>query len=139
MEQLSSSLLKLSFIGIIALLMIGFFTYAGSLRNNPIVSLLVVGAALVVQVLARLRFELGFGTLFFMDVLLGGTPLLLMLYALLSYLEEFSTKLFYPNYFFKNLEAHIRAFKHCGASSGRAVENEIGLSKIEIYCINDTR
>lgn len=110
MQKYLTLLLKLSFLGTLVLLAVDIFTYVGAFKAHFFVSPLVVAVAMaVIHLCIRWRTGLTFGTNFAKVTILGAAPLFLTLYTLMDHFEEFSSKVFYPNYFFENVEIDLRS------------------------------
>lgn len=110
MKQLLPLLLKLSFIGSLVLLSVDIFTYIGAFKAHFFVSPLLIAISIaIVHIIIRWRTGVSFGTNFAKITMLGAAPFFLTLYTLMDHFEEFSSKVFYPNYFFENVEIDLRS------------------------------
>jgi len=110
MKQLLPIALRLTFLGSLFVLIVDIFTYSGAVRNNFYFSPLVLAIGLaVLHGVIRWKTTVGFGTNFAKATILAATPFFLTLYALMDHVEEFSNKVFYPNYFFENVEIDLRS------------------------------
>lgn len=101
-------LLKLSFLGSLALFIVDIFVYAGAIRNNVGISPLAVAGLLALGHLAvRWATRISLGERFSHTVLLAAVPVITLIALGTYFLEEKS--FLYPNYLFVNFKMHYAA------------------------------